>query len=764
MAFISNWFTSNPAQPNPVDPVYQPVHRDLTNFNIEPITALMQKHLASSSPNSNSPPPAFTGSASLVDLLGDIRPLMNPDLVSSGHAAHTMGFTTAANSVQGFEAAYKAGQRFMASREINDFRGMVEAFVDGLRGVFQSLGGALYLPYRVMSIFLQVKGISASAVLGQVASGIGMAGSACFVAFGAMMSALGVFLLGEDFYMDAKLNLAWGAKEKPDAEWFERVMQKVLTDSNAKLDKLILKGTLVEKKAQWSEAALDFLTEQVMCAQEAAQNVPAGQVPLSREQVREFLTQLFAQRKGEFDKSAYVKSMNLDLSHENCFDSVLQLIGFKLAEEQRSLRSRAKFSRVTSSGCLEAIEKAANRGLLERLKSTDELTHTRAKLKVAKLKDMVWDATTTNKVIHVAFAINGLLTFTTGLIGLVTAIPGLLVAASGIFMASSAGWGVVDGYFSIQGLSNGTPGTYDKQRIIALACFILIMLAVSTGLTLGYGLPLIPLILALAFGVVGLNLCTVALVQAYRKELQWEKDHPDLTRLRDCLLSKGYDKYQFSNTTHLDEEAAEMFKKLPAKDREAVREIYFNQSKKGQLPFKNKQYADWDTVGDFGGNFIEGVEKEQLQPTDLKLFKLGVKEAVAFAWQQYAVKKTEENKAIALQMERLLAAIKKEDLTATKAALSDIKTNVNALEQLKGELWYVVKRSESARDFYGVVQPLLEKSRTTQKTVPQVSVSSKEEKSKLLQPLVTDIANTLKPIVEDSFSSNDDTDSDTDTQ
>jgi hypothetical protein len=754
---LSGLFTpSNPAPepasnsaPNPVpNPAPKQVVIDpvaLNNFpQIELIKSLTRRIL-SPSPSSSDPscPALSSGPACVADVVSGIRPLINCDLLSSGPVASTVGFMTVGNAVQGLEAAYKAGVHFMESREIDDFKGAVNALIDGIRSVGQSLGGAIYLPERILDIVLQVQGLSASSVLGSVAFGIGAAGSACFMLFGMAMSALGVFSLWENCHMDAKLSLVWGAKDKSEIDWFRDIMQ-VLTDSNAKLQRLTDKSKLQDKKQQWKEGALDYLTDQVMEAQKTAPPLAAGQKPLSKEEVRAFFTELFEQRGGEFNriKSEYADSMELTAGNANQL-TVLELIGFKLAEDKRSLRGRAKLVRATSAECVEAIEKAAKRGLLQRLQSDKASVSTAAKLKVTKLKEMVGSANTTNKVLQVGFVIFGILTTLSCLLPLITSSPVWSLVTSVIFMAGSGGWTLVDGHFAKEGLSKAPPGAYDKERIKILFCFILVMLAVSTGLTLGYGLPLIPLILALVFGFIGLNLCTAAFVQVHKNELEWEKNHPDKDRLRECLLSTPV---PTGTGRSLTEQEVEIFKKLPEKDRETVRAHYPG------LPFKTASYRGWDQGRDFGGVFIEKVKdyldetkpNKEINETEFGWFKSAAKEATQRAWKKYAVEKSEANKAIALKMERLSAALKSgNNKVEINAALLEITQNRAAFELLKEEVWFAVKLRESAGDLFDVVQKKLIEPPPPNRAVPPLR--SPEEAEGQQGDLVGGIRSVLQP-------------------
>ena len=150
-----------------------------------------------------------------------------------------IGVTTGENIFQGAWAAVKSFMRFKKAMKINDRGGMLEAGIDGARGVTQSIGGAAYLGYRGTMIASQIYNVDTSSMhaatpLGQSAYTLGFVGN---VMFGIFYLLIGVWA-GYSTIKDWQFSLGMSAYEKDDSKLFDFLVRKVHVNPQAKLQKL----------------------------------------------------------------------------------------------------------------------------------------------------------------------------------------------------------------------------------------------------------------------------------------------------------------------------------------------------------------------------------------------------------------------------------------------------------------------------------------------------------------------------------------------
>ncbi len=645
--------------------------------------------------------PLSDGATATEDVIADVSYLVRSPM-AEGAVLEVMGITTGENIFQGAWAAIKAGWRFQEARAIGDTGGMIEGGTDAARGFFQSIGGAFFMAYRGTMIPADIWNVNTlvpTTPLGSAAFALGMIGNAFFMIFYVLIGVWAVYGFGKDCELSLAMKKAQekqhaGDMESPDVKLFKFFTEKVKADSSEKLAKLKR-----EDKEGLAKIALDAMTEQWIREQEKILGTEEGRtkVPLSRDEVRELLANLFdpAQKSPEIQaaREKYIATLGLDKEKVNNF-SMLEVIGFKLEEMKRQSRKNAKFSRVAGGANLAAIQKAAARGLKERLESTDPIVKAAAKADFDQLVSSVNSMNNENLIIHGILAVYALL-------GVVVSIMSFFpVLASGAAMALiilsvvlSAAMLATDAYFMYLGWnSTKEPGLYDKQYIGVIACMLVSMLAISVGVTLGCGLPLVPLIFAGLIGGIGLVLCGISYDELDHKEKKWKWNHPDLPTFTKYVDDQTLPDGQKGIT----EGVKARFKTLPKDVKRAVRGKYFEMSCEHALRFKTHEFKQLDKHFDFGGAFIA----EQLKIEDMKdkrhtLFVSGIKKTLKFCWEKWEKAKSIQNKELALKMQAFFDAVKVKDGKSAQKAYAALDLNSEGYLQLKKDLWYVAKRQES---------------------------------------------------------------------
>jgi hypothetical protein len=674
--------------------------------------------------SSRQEPPFLTNGATCTeDCISDISYFVR-SLMPEAAATEGVGVTTGENVFQGAWAAIKAWARFKSAQKVGDQGGMIEGGTDAARGVTQSLGGASYLIYRGTMVAADAYKVNTAAnattALGQSAYALGMIGNVLFTVFYALIALWGAYGSVKDWQFSAAMK----AHEHDDTALFKFLMKKVKADPKEKLKKLkdyfnslpVEKGQkqLKSYKKELENTALDALAEQFVHLQKPFK-AGSDKKPLSKQQARDVLEILFNVNRdklrygGDSTYAHYLSSLGLSNEDVEQFDfSALELIGFKLQEMKRQSKKDAKISRVASNSCVDAVKKAASRGLNERLASEDLLVQGSAKKEIANLRDKVVTANTKNKAIHVVLCAIGILGIAASILGfLVLTSPGALALLS-ITLILCVGMLGTDAYFMYQGWNSGQPGRHDKKYIMIVSLVMIIALVLSTGVTLGFGLSLLPLLCAWILGGVSLNLSVAALFMLSRKEQKWKEDHPDLARLQEVLLEQT----QVLDEP-LDEKTTALFKKLPKAHRKAVRDKYLKMSRQRQMPFKSEEHKKLDQFYDFSSAYLvqQIQELENMSHAEHELLVRGVKKTVKFFWQKWEAAKIEQNKEwnkkMALRMQALLERVSLKKNQEAEEILLSIQEDALAYEQLKQDVWYVVKKEESKQDLERAVAAVI---------------------------------------------------------
>ncbi|MBS0604303.1 MAG: hypothetical protein JSS60_04605 [Verrucomicrobia bacterium] len=652
-----------------------------------------------------------SGATSTEDNIANISYFIRT-LMPEAASTQAIGVTTGENVFQGFWAAYKAAKRFNKSEHIGDTQGMIEGGMDAARGVSQSLGGAAYLGYRGTMIAADIHNvnttINATTTLGKAAYGLGMVGNVLFTLFYIFIAAWSAHGL----WQDVNFSNAMKANERGDADMFKFLMGKVIASPKKKLEKLNAHwNTLTQAKKEMQiksfkeglqKSALEGLTKHFIRFQE--QMLKAGQLngkkPLSKAEVKELLTELFSAKDAAMRKGPaytnYLKSLELEKEDVGHLDfSMLELIGFSLEEAKRQSKKEAKFSRATDDASVEAVKKAASRGLGPRLESGDALVQGTARKELAELKGKVTSENTKAKIIHTALLIVGVLGIVASILGFFVLPPAGMIALTVITLLLCGGMMATDGYSMFTGLNNGPPGKHDKKYLLIIGGVFIAAMAVSIAVTLAFGLPIMPLILAGVICGLGLMLLGFSYYKLIQKEKKWIEHHPEFE-----TFARFLDSQQGVQDAELDEKVVSLFKKLSKSDRRAVRDKFFEMSKQGEFRFKTERNKWLDATCDFGSTYLftqitpEAMNNEK----EHQLLLRAIKKTTKLNWKQWYTSKSEENKQIALQLQGLYERVAQKNMTDIYARIHDIERNQGAYLELKKNIWYVAKRQESKAD------------------------------------------------------------------
>jgi hypothetical protein len=661
------------------------------------------------------PPLLTSGATSTEDVIANIsyfiRTLL-PDSVPS----ESVGITTGENIFQGSWAAYKALERFKQAREVSDDGGVYEGMFDVFRGVNQSVGGANYLAYRVLNVIAQIKRLDTSAqatsAIGKATFFLGSIGNVFFGIFYMMLGIWGGYQWIKDWQFSAKLHAH-------EADAFDFLVRKASNDPLARLQQLQTEWDQLppEKKADrignfkrgMQERALAKLTD-LFCSWQKDNR--SSQI--TPEQAKEAFKVLFSQLEGALVEKGIDRLFWSKLGRESRDLSLLELIGFLLQEEERARRHEAKFSRVVNAESVQTIKKAAERGLKERLGDTDSFVCSAAQKELAELKGRVVQENRKNQWIHAAtvgIAALGIAASVLACFSLPPVGAGVLV---GITLLLAGVMMVTDSYAMIQGWNSGKqPGRYDKTYVLVVSAVIVGALAVSVGLTFGFGLPVTPLILAGVIAVLALGMSGTTYYFLSKKEKKWKEEHLDLSAFQECLRGCAQDE--------VNSEVANLFKKLPKTDRQAIRAKYRELSP--QLRFRQQKLQLLDQNGDFGAAYLQQlISGQPVEDATFQQLNRAVKKTVKVFWEQAAVTRSEIDRMRALKMQGLLERIRQKDLQAISQHLAQIRGDASAYEQLKNDLWFVIKRDESLQDLKRAVDEVLnDRLHLSSAEVPKIS-------------------------------------------
>lgn len=651
------------------------------------------------------------------DMVGNVSFFIRT-LMQEGIPAEAMGITTGENLLQGLLAAYNAYLRRAKAQGIDDKAGVIESSIDVTRGAVQAIGGAFFTGYRGVMIAAETKknidtsSLHAPTALGRSAFALGTGANAFF---GLLYLAIGAWAT-YGFTKDWQFSLALKAHENDPSSLFDFLLHKVKADPKAKLQKLNAYWQTLsseEKKKQMSqfkgklkEAALDYFTQRYLTLQNKQQKTHRlTSKPLTEAETKALFAFIFDSTNQGMEKiaEAYMSILGIQASDlQDLSLSPLEWMGFAIEENKRGQRHEAKFSRVTNLECAKAVQKAAEQGLKSRLTADDPVVQQSAEAFLSELKGKVVCENQISKCIHAALMVIAVLGISVVLLGAFVFPPtGIILTIITLILITAMA--CTDGYSLWKAWKgDGIPGRYDKAYLIAVSVVLFAALAVSIGMTLGLGLPLLPMILAIVIGAIGFGTTGTAYFKAIEKEKKWKENHPNLQAFKALL-----DAHSDVNSI-VDDKVITLFKKLPKEVREEIKERYGALSRTGALDFRQEFYRKLDETHDFGGRYLSQFtlnDRSQLTPQDYQFLGRAVKKSVKFFWEKTQEKESEV--AHALLMQGLLDRILSGTVTKEEIVRHLAKLDFEASSRLKGDLWYVVKRQESLNDLKNTVNTLL---------------------------------------------------------
>ncbi|MBS0606704.1 MAG: hypothetical protein JSR57_07125 [Verrucomicrobia bacterium] len=657
--------------------------------------------------------PISGGAGSTEDVVADIsyfgRTLAD---LGTDPVYQAIGVTTGENVFMGFYAAFKAWDRFQKASRVGDFGGKVDGSLDTLRGITQGIGGGFYLGYRGTMIASEIGNVNtamnATTVLGKVTFALGVVGNFFFGLFYLFMGVWG----GYHLYRSGKF--LHGLNKTESAVPF--LIAQAHADTHVKLQKLqgadqtrqeSFKQGL--KKKCLNEFADQFIAWQKKLKEEG--NLQGKE--LSRSEMKKVVEALFdAIDQDEEAKAAYLNAycekMGLQ-PQEVAFLNLtsLEICGLKLEEQHRQTRKEARFERAVGGEALEKVKDAYRKGLAERLTSDNPAVQETAQAEAAELEKTVRSALIKNLVIFSTFVLIGILgvVVSVATIGLFALPPGWALAMLILTVALVVAMAGIDIYFWKTGLdSSAKPGEYDKVFIAVIATVLFISMVVAIGLTWGYGLALLPLILTLVMGVTGLGVCAYGYVKTDEREWKWKANHPDFERVENVLPQGD------AEDVELDERVTKLFKKLSKAERQAVRAKYFEQS--AQMPFKKHEYLQLDATADFGGRYVDRAipvgptvtgDQYIIPEAECNILERAAKKTAKAYWEKWHHAQDVLNKERAVKMHAFMELLKTQGRVALEGQLANMKDDAELYNAFKANIYYLCKRQESAKDLRTVL-------------------------------------------------------------
>jgi hypothetical protein len=628
--------------------------------------------------------PSFTnGGAAMGDVISDWSWLIRV-MMPEGAVTQLMGCPTPENLFRGTLAAVKAWGAYKRAHLVDDKQGMLEAGLDTFRGVVQSLGGGFYLAYRTLTGIADIKhvntALNATTPLGKAAYITGMIGNVLFLVLFAVFGGMGL----ASFYNSASFRMDLKACKKDEELLAAFLKKKCDVDPSSKFEKYKTPEQIRAYKEKCANSALDVLTDVIYGLKQSEE--PGEALP-SKEEVRESLKDLLTSggKPNNPDQADFCRHLfsSMGIKEAPGWDfSPLELMGFKIEVTKRQHRKQIKLDRVGAG----KVSKAFAKGLSERLSEGSPEVKAAARIELKDLKEETLDNNKIGLVVASSLIIVGALGVAASVIGLFPVLsPVMLMSLIVLTLLVCVGMYGADTFFMKMGWSNGEPGRYDKHYVAFEAGMLVTMMAVSVGVTLGFGLPILPLILAVVFGAIGLGLCGITWDELSYKELKYFWEHPTLENFPQMLnkiLSPESLKY---SQEEQEKRIKDLFHNLKKEDRDAIRERFVTLSK--TEAFKHEQSRD----------LYAEYSKGKLAEKDLDRFVRGVKKTRNYFWKEWSENKAAGNQKLAgrnrkwaLQAEAVYTRAKNGEKMAA------LQYDKAVFERLREDLKYLTARESDA--------------------------------------------------------------------
>lgn len=286
----------------------------------------------------------------------------------------------------------------------------------------------------------------------------------------------------------------------------------------------------------------------------------------------------------------------------------LEAIGLIVTQQKIKQRNWTQLKGLTNPEVAKAVDRAYRRGLLERVNSSNPAVKEVAKDQVKSLIGRVRVASSQTRKIHTALLVINLLGAIISIVGVLTLPLGIgiaITAISCLITASSVGLSM---YLSKEALLESPPSKHYKTLIIIYAVILGLSLAIFTGITLGFGLSLVQLGVALGLGgLLGGGYLGYHYYLLSKKDQLWKESHPSVEIFQKMinekkLAGKGWDK-----------EVHNVFKKLPKDLRQKIRQKYEVDSRFDQYTLTNEISAFKKTSKHFWQRWqISGLEEDRI--------------------------------------------------------------------------------------------------------------------------------------------------------
>ena len=287
----------------------------------------------------------------------------------------------------------------------------------------------------------------------------------------------------------------------------------------------------------------------------------------------------------------------------------LEALGLLIDQHKVKIHRWVQLKESSSLPVAQAVDKAYRRGLLERVNNGDELVQKNAKIEMKKLMGRVRVESTKTKKIHTALLIINLLGAILSVVGVLTLPFGVGIAISALsFLVTAASIGS-RAYLAKKDLTDTPCGKYDKAIVVTIAILLGISLIALTGVTLGFGLSLVQLGVALGVGALGIGFLGYYYHLLTQKDALWKQTHPSLEVFQAFLSQKK----------QWDQDVHSLFKKLPKDVRMAIRQQCVIKDFSRDASQKNEVSALKKTSKHFWNQWlISGLDKDRVLALEIQ--------------------------------------------------------------------------------------------------------------------------------------------------
>lgn len=627
--------------------------------------------------NANQTPSSVSsGTLGMQRWINDVASLVPEHYISDFPDLSLSGTVRLMNVWLGAIEAACAKKQLEESARCQDRPGMVIAALNAVKGAMRSLGSFFDFSWTGTSIACSIENInvpSQSTPIAQICHWTGVLGDGASLVRHASNFVQMIYRLIKDVQFKMQLETA---ETQGHESLFKFLLKKVEANPEDKLGK-IEKKTIDSKAKQLlaerlREKGLDYLTENFFKSQKEGENA------LSKTEVEVALKAFFTliDKLVGKDQELWIKNILQEMvgvDQDRLIDlqertkvlewGPLELIGFQAEEKLRSQRKKDRFFRVTGKEQFENIEidkiqKAARRGLLERLRSTDETVRESALNELDLLKKDIKVANTKTSLIHSALFVVSMVAVVTFALAFCTLNPvglGIWIALGCLLPLILGGF---DFYLLSQSSDQGPIGRHDK-KFVALAMFLsLLPLIIGTGLTAGLMLPVLFMLPTFVASITGFG----AFFYRYTQLVNIEEMRGNTQVTLNLFSEKSWEGDLLNG-----------FKQLPKADRQAIQENYLSKMNAQQI----KSPENLTT------------------PQYLEITKKALKKTTHLFWERVRRGRSGQDQEVAFNLQSLLEKSIRENEVNFKQLELVFKNKVDLKNMFYRLLFYYGKREEN---------------------------------------------------------------------